>query len=68
MDAEPESHLYANLRKLIGGGFLLKMQTTSFSPGIKLQMLGLGNPEIIAVRKHFSTSKIILFLLFPYYL
>lgn len=28
-------------------------------------MLGLGNPEIAAVRKHFSTREIVLFLLFP---
>lgn len=44
------------------------MQATQFSPGMKPQTPGLGNPEIVGVRKHFNTRKIILFLLFPCYL
>lgn len=34
---------------------------------MKLQMSGLGNPEIVAVRKHFNTREIILLLLFCFH-
>lgn len=43
------------------------MQATQFSPGMKLQMSHLRNPEIVAVRKHFNIREIVLFLLFCFH-
>lgn len=56
--------IYIQICRNSSENFFLKMRATQFSPGMKLQTLGLGNPEIVAVRKHFNTREIVLFLLF----